>query len=124
MTRRYELNISSVKCGNIIIFPTNHQVDFCLIKLNAWPLSLFVNLREKKGNFEGKVPLPVFCTSFSIVVLCTAAAKYSNRRQTEVPIIGIGPDIETRNEQYWAILTRMILTQFESFFGLKAILRP
>ena len=73
-------------------------MDFCLIKLNALPLSLFVNLREKKGNFEGKVPLPVFCTSFSIVVLCTAAAKYSNRRQTEVPIIGIGPDIETRNE--------------------------
>ena len=98
MTRRYELNISRVKCGNIIIFPTKHRVDFCLIKLNAWPLSLFVNLREKKGNFEGKVPLPVFCTSFSIVVLCTAAAKYSNRRQTEVPIIGIGPDIETRNE--------------------------
>ena len=73
-------------------------MDFCLIKLNAWPLSLFVNLKEKKGNFEGKIPLPVFCTSFSIVVLCTAAAKYSNRRQTEVPIIGIGPDIETRNE--------------------------
>ena len=73
-------------------------MDFCLIKLNAWPLSLFVNLREKKCNFEGKVPLPVFCTSFSIVVLCTAAAKYSNRRQTEVPIIGIGPDIENRNE--------------------------
>ena len=106
MTRRYELNISSVKCGNIIIFPATHRVVFCLIKLNAWPLSLFVNLREK-GNFEGKVPLPVFCTSFSIVVLCTAAAKYSNRRQTEVPIIGIGPDIETRKEKYWAILTRM-----------------
>ena len=73
-------------------------MDFCLIKLNAWPLSLFVNLKEKKGNFEGKIPLPVFCTSFSIVVLCPAAAKYSNRPQSEVPIIGIGPDIETRNE--------------------------
>ena len=76
--------VSSVKCGNIIIFPTNHQVDFCLIKLNAWPLSLFVNLREKKGNFEGKVPLPVFCTSFSIVVLCTAAAKLRLRIRTGV----------------------------------------
>ena len=84
MTRRHEHNVSSVKCGIIIIFPTNHQVDFCLIKLNAWPLSLFVNLREEKGNFEGKVPLPVFCTSFSIVVLCTAAVKLRLRIRTGV----------------------------------------
>ena len=82
MTRRYELNISSVKCGNIIIFPTNHQVDFCLIIINALPNSLLVNLREKKGNFEGKYPLPVFCNSFSIVVLCTTAAQLRLRIRT------------------------------------------